>query len=55
MKKLLWDLFLPSLLFAQIDSTDIIVRQMMEKQKIAGLSLAVVSSIASGRHNEPLR
>src|SRR5688572_30025932 len=42
MKKLLLVLFLPSFLFAQIDSTDIIVRKMMDKQKIVGLSLAVV-------------
>lgn len=44
MNKLLLFLFLPFLSFAQIDSTDIIVRQMMEKQKIAGLSLAVVKN-----------
>lgn len=42
MKKLLLLLLLPALSFAQIDSTDIIVKQMMEKQKIAGLSLAVI-------------
>lgn len=29
---------------AQIDSTDIIVKQMMEKQKIVGLSLAVIKN-----------
>ena len=44
MKKLLIFLFLPSLAFAQIDSTDIIVKQMMEKQKIVGLSLAVIKN-----------
>ena len=44
MNKLLLCLFLPSLLFAQTDSTDIIVRQMMEKQKIVGLSLAVIKN-----------
>ena len=44
MNKLLVFLFLPSLSFAQIDSTDIIVRQMMEKQKIVGLSLAVIKN-----------
>jgi len=42
MKKLLLLLIFPSVLFAQSDSTDIIVRQMMEKQKIVGLSLAVI-------------
>jgi D-alanyl-D-alanine carboxypeptidase len=42
MIKLLLCLFLPLLSFAQIDSTDIIVKQMMEKQKIVGLSLAVI-------------
>jgi CubicO group peptidase (beta-lactamase class C family) len=44
MNKLLFFFFLPSLLFAQIDSTDIIVKQMMEKQKIVGLSLAVIKN-----------
>jgi CubicO group peptidase (beta-lactamase class C family) len=44
MNKLLLIFFLPSLSFAQIDSTDIIVRHMMEKQKIVGLSLAVMKN-----------
>lgn len=44
MKKLLLFLFLPSLSFAQIDSTDIIVKRLMEKQKIVGLSLAVIKN-----------
>ncbi|HEY6436968.1 MAG TPA: serine hydrolase domain-containing protein, partial [Ignavibacteriaceae bacterium] len=44
MNKLLLLLLLPSLSFAQIDSTDIIVRQMMENQKIVGLSLAVIKN-----------
>ena len=44
MNKLLLFFFLPSLLFAQIDSTDIIVKRMMEKQKIVGLSLAVIKN-----------
>lgn len=44
MNKLLIYLFLPSFLFAQTDSTDIIVKQMMEKQKIVGLSLAVIKN-----------
>lgn len=44
MKKLLLFFFFPCLSFAQIDSTDIIVNQMMEKQKIVGLSLAVVKN-----------
>jgi CubicO group peptidase (beta-lactamase class C family) len=44
MNKLLLFLFLPSLSFAQVDSTDIIVKQMMEKQKIVGLSLAVIKN-----------
>jgi CubicO group peptidase (beta-lactamase class C family) len=44
MNKLLFFFFLPTLLFAQIDSTDIIVKQMMEKQKIVGLSLAVIKN-----------
>jgi len=42
MNKLLLFLFLPSLSFAQIDSTDIIVKHMMEKQRIVGLSLALI-------------
>jgi CubicO group peptidase (beta-lactamase class C family) len=44
MKKLLLFILLPSFSFAQIDSTDIIVQQMMEKQKIVGLSLAVIKN-----------
>lgn len=44
MNKLLLLLFLPSFSFAQVDSTDIIVQQMMEKQKIVGLSLAVIKN-----------
>lgn len=44
MKILLLFFLLPSLAFSQIDSTDIIVRQMMEKQKITGLSLAVIKN-----------
>lgn len=42
MKKLLILLFLPALSFAQIDSTDIIVRRMMSQQKVVGLSLAII-------------
>jgi len=42
MKKTLLFLFLPVLSLAQLDSTDIIVKNMMDKQKIVGLSLAVV-------------
>jgi CubicO group peptidase (beta-lactamase class C family) len=37
-------LLLPSLTFAQSDSTDIIVKQFMEKQKIVGLTLAVIKN-----------
>lgn len=44
MNKLLLLLIVPSLSFAQTDSTDIIVRQMMEQQKIVGLSLAVIKN-----------
>ncbi len=44
MYKLLLLILLPSLSFAQVDSTDIIVAQMMEKQKVVGLSLAVVKN-----------
>ncbi len=44
MNKLLIFLFLPSLSFAQIDSTDIIVKQMMNQQKIVGLSLAIIKN-----------
>ena len=35
-------ILVPSVLMAQIDSTDIIIKKMMEQQKITGLSLAVV-------------
>jgi CubicO group peptidase (beta-lactamase class C family) len=44
MNKLLLFLLLPCLSFAQVDSTDIIVKQMMEKQKIVGLSLAIIKN-----------
>lgn len=44
MNKLLLFLLLPCLSFAQVDSTDIIVKQIMEKQKIVGLSLAVIKN-----------
>nr|WP_294908901.1 serine hydrolase domain-containing protein [uncultured Lacibacter sp.] len=44
MYKLLLFFLLPSLAWAQTDSTDIIVKQIMEKQKIAGLSLAVIKN-----------
>jgi len=44
MNKLLFLLLLPSLSFAQVDSTDIIVREMMKTQKIVGLSLAVIKN-----------
>lgn len=44
MKKLLIFLLLPTLSFAQTDSTDIIVKRMMDQQKIVGLSLAVVKN-----------
>ena len=45
MKKLLiFLLLLSSFVFAQTDSTDIIVKQLMEKQKIVGLSLAVIKN-----------
>lgn len=44
MNKLLVFLLLPALSFAQVDSTDIIVKDMMEKQKIVGLSLAVIKN-----------
>lgn len=44
MKKLLLLFLLPALSFAQADSTDIIVKRMMEKQKIVGLSLAVIKN-----------
>lgn len=42
MKQLLILLFFPFLLFAQTDSTDIIVQNIMKQQKIVGLSLAVI-------------
>ncbi|MFT3945399.1 MAG: serine hydrolase domain-containing protein [Agriterribacter sp.] len=44
MNKFLLFLLLPSLSLAQIDSTDIIVKELMEKQKIVGLSLAVIKN-----------
>ncbi len=44
MNKLILFFFLPSLSYAQIDSTDIIVKLMMDKQKIVGLSLAVIKN-----------
>jgi D-alanyl-D-alanine carboxypeptidase len=44
MNKWLFLFFLPALSFAQTDSTDIIVKQMMEKQKIVGLSIAVIKN-----------
>lgn len=44
MNKLLLVLLLPTLSFAQVDSTDMIVKQMMTQQKIVGLSLAVVKN-----------
>lgn len=44
MKKLLVLFLLPLSAFAQVDSTDMIVRQLMEKQKIVGLSLAVIKN-----------
>ena len=43
MKQLFILLLFPSLLFAQVDSTDIIINKMMANQKITGLSVAVVS------------
>src|SRR5688572_23660788 len=42
MKKILLFIFLPSFSFAQVDSTDIIVKNIMKQQKIVGLSLAVI-------------
>jgi len=44
MNKLLLFLLLPCMCLAQIDSTDIIVKQIMEKQKIVGLSLALIKN-----------
>ena len=44
MNKLLIFCLLPFLSFAQTDSTDIIIKQMMMKQKIVGLSLAVIKN-----------
>ena len=32
------------LVYAQIDSTDLIVQKMMKEQKIAGLALAVIKN-----------
>ena len=42
MKQLFFLLVFPSVLFAQTDSTDIIVHNMMKQQKITGLSLAII-------------
>jgi CubicO group peptidase (beta-lactamase class C family) len=42
MNKILLFIFLPSFSFAQVDSTDIIVKNIMKKQNIVGLSLAVI-------------
>ncbi len=44
MKQLLIFLLLPVFSFAQVDSTDIIVKQLMAQQKIVGLSLAVIKN-----------
>lgn len=44
MNKLLLCLLLPLFSFAQPDSTDIIVGQMMKQQRIVGLSLAVIKN-----------
>lgn len=44
MKKLLILFFLPAVSFAQIDSTDLIVKRLMDKQKVVGLSLAVIKN-----------
>ena len=44
MKTLLLFLFLPVLAFAQVDSTDLIVKQMIEQQKITGLSITVIKN-----------
>ncbi len=44
MNKIFLLFFLPTLSFAQTDSTDIIVQQMMEKQKIVGLSLSIIKN-----------
>jgi CubicO group peptidase (beta-lactamase class C family) len=44
MNKMLFFFLLPSFAFAQIDSTDIIVKHMMEKQKIVGLALAITKN-----------
>ncbi|MCP9753330.1 serine hydrolase [Ferruginibacter sp. HRS2-29] len=44
MTRLFLLLLLPCISFAQADSTDIIVRRMMEKQKIVGLSLAIIKN-----------
>lgn len=42
MKHLFIILLFPSLLFAQTDSTDIIIKKMMDQQKVTGLSVAVI-------------
>jgi CubicO group peptidase (beta-lactamase class C family) len=42
MKNLFVLLLFPSLVFAQKDSTDIIIKKMMTQQKVTGLSVAVV-------------
>lgn len=45
LKKYFTFLFLiPSIVFAQFDSTDIIVNKMMKQQKVVGLSLAVIKN-----------
>lgn len=44
MKTLLLFLFSPALAFAQIDSTELIVKQIMQQQKITGLSIAVIKN-----------
>ncbi len=44
MKKIFFLLFLPSLALAQTDSTDFIVKRLMEQQKVVGLSLAVIKN-----------
>jgi CubicO group peptidase (beta-lactamase class C family) len=64
MKQLLLYLLLPSFLFAQTDSTDLIVGKMMKDQRITGLTLAVVKKggtfvnkgygLANVEHNAPV-
>lgn len=44
MKRLFLLLLLPAFSFAQVDSTDIIVKSIMERQRIVGLSLAIVKN-----------